>query len=77
MRRQELAELLRRRPFQAFTLHLSSGEEFTVAHPDYFLVPPENFHTAYWYAVTGDQMAMIDLRQIAAVRVEEPSMDAD
>ena len=71
MRRQELAELARRIPFQPFTVHLSNGDTFHVQHPDYFLVPPENFHTAFWYAPTGNEMAIIDLRQIAAVRLQE------
>ena len=59
MRRQELAELVRRKPFHPFTLHLSSGDTLQVQHPDYFLVPPENFHTAFWYAQTGNQMEII------------------
>ncbi len=77
MRRQELAELVRRTPFQPFTLHLSNGDTFPVQHLDFFVVPPESFHTAFWYAVTGNEMAIIDLWQIAAVRLQEESIDTE
>ena len=34
MRANELTELLRRRPFQPFRMHLTTGESYDVRHPE-------------------------------------------
>ena len=35
---EEIRQLQKREPFRAFTLHLSDGRSFVLAHPEQFMV---------------------------------------
>jgi|WetSurMetagenome_2_1015567.scaffolds.fasta_scaffold1473836_1 hypothetical protein len=38
MRPEDILQLLRRRPFEAFRIHLSDGSEFDIRHPELAIV---------------------------------------
>lgn len=40
MTRKEIQRLLKERPFQPFRMHLVSGREVVVPHPEFMLIPP-------------------------------------
>ena len=40
MRIEELHKLIRRRPFEAFGIHMSDGSAYPVTHPDQIIVTP-------------------------------------
>jgi hypothetical protein len=38
MRAEELAQLIRRKPFQALRLHLTTGQTYDIRHPEFIIV---------------------------------------
>ncbi len=38
MRAEEIAQLLRRRPFQPFRLHVTTGQTYDIRHPEFIIV---------------------------------------
>jgi hypothetical protein len=38
MRAEELAQLIRRKPFQPLRLHLTSGQTYDIRHPEFIII---------------------------------------
>ncbi len=38
MRAEEIMQLVRRRPFQPFRVHLTTGQQYDVRHPEFIIV---------------------------------------
>jgi hypothetical protein len=63
---ETLDELLHRQPFQAFEIHLSNGNSYTVGHPEFALL----FKTKIVIGVPeSEEVVICFLLHIAEVRV--------
>ena len=56
MRIEELTKLFKRQPFRPFTIHMSDGSAYTVAHPDQVILTPR---AAYVGIGNGEDDAVV------------------
>lgn len=68
--RESLNKLLSREPFEPFELHLSSGEIYTVRHPEMAVLGKSKI---FVYDATSDMMDIVGLLCVAAVRTAQPA----
>ena len=74
---ERIRKLLAAKPFEPFTINLSDGRNFTIAHPDFIAVPPRRGVTVTFYTIDGD-FELITLRQITGIsgRGKAPAEEA-
>lgn len=64
---QEIKKLHRSQPFKPFTLRLADGNEYTVRHPEFFMVT-ESGRTII-VATPDDSFEIIDALLVASIHV--------
>jgi hypothetical protein len=70
MHHEELRKLIRAVPFQPFVIHMPSGQDVPIHHPDFALLSP-NGRTLFAYQPNYD-FDMINVMLIESVSVKEP-----
>jgi hypothetical protein len=67
MKRDRLQEIHRAAPFRPFRIHLTSGKDLAVMHPDYLFFPPES--DVVVVVSPGGQLSLVEVAQIASVDI--------
>jgi hypothetical protein len=63
---EEIRKLLRRHPFESFTMHLADGRSFEVNNRDFLLLPRDR-STSVIYALPDGKFEWIYLKQITSI----------
>jgi hypothetical protein len=72
----ELLQLLRRRPFAPFVIHMSDGVNYTIRHPELLMVGVGSATVGFPSAddpVLYDRTEIISLRHVVRVEPLEPA----
>jgi hypothetical protein len=63
---EEIRKLLRRNPFEPFTIHLADARSFEVVNRDFLLLPRDR-STSIIFALPNGQFEWIYLKQITSI----------
>ena len=71
MTSDQMREILKRRPFEPFTIHLSDGSSFKVSHPEALFLPP-GWSTSAIVGLPKDRFSFIYLKNVTHVSSRGP-----
>ena len=63
---EKIREIVARRPFRAFALHLNDGHSAVVDHPDIIILPPDTEEVVVVYEVPGG-VRIIDVDAVTEI----------
>ena len=75
MRVDQLKLMLRKQPFESFTIHLPEGRTVSIWHHDFAMLSPDG-RTLVVFDKDGIG-DWIDVMLIATIRIDRPSIDSD
>ena len=75
MRGEEIRELLRRQPFEAFEIHLTDGRSLEVRHPDQMFLYRNSAYVGLLESTRGtyQRIEIVDLLHIVSVKPLAPA----
>lgn len=65
---EKIRDVVEKRPFRAFTLHLNDGHSAVVDHPELIILPPDTEEVIVVYEVPGG-VRIIDVDSVTEISV--------